>query len=421
MIEFLQKIDGRWYISLWVVAQTLAFALVMPRRPHFARRAVTCEILLLWALRGILLVQTHVLSAPLIIRTVICLLCTAVLCICCQTNLRQAGYASIWINMTQQALANISSAGFIALNAQQSLVGSYGRYTLLWILIAAPLVYLLAKTLFAEEYQIGRRHMAIVASLYITFETVQGVPDIKIDRGYLGANYQFVIMTGLCLLTALYLIHTLFTKKQTREALEMANALRRHQQENYELAKKNIALINRRCHTLKMQLAELKNAQSSKERERSMDKLGEAIEIYDSMLHSDNDVVDMVLAESSLYRQEHGIQLHCVSDGGQLAFLDAVDLYTLFSLMLNNAVKYVESLPDRELRQIDVSIYKKQGFVIIETNCPLPGAIAFDAAAVQRDAQELRYILQKYSAEYYIKNEHGSVAQRYLFPVHTIA
>ena len=69
-------------------------------------------------------------------------------------------------------------------------------------------------------------------------------------------------MNSICLLVAMYLVHTLFVKRQAEAKLAAANALRQHQREQYETARRHVALINHRCHELKVQLASLQQARN---------------------------------------------------------------------------------------------------------------------------------------------------------------
>lgn len=413
--------DGRYYVSLWVVMQVLAFGWCMPRKNRFFLRLLPAALLLFLAGRQLLLVQSYVLSVPLVIRTVMGAMSALLLLWTTNATPAQALYGGIWAMMTQQTVQNASS---VLLNdlLGRGIVPHYGLYLFGWM--AATLLVTwrcLAKPLFGSSYRVGQRHLAFAAVLFAEFELVQGVPDIKISidgSPGLGQNYQFVLMNGVCLLVALYLVHTLFVKRQAEAELALANALRRSQKERYETAKRNVALINRRCHELKVQLADLRRARTSGEQQQCLDRLSEAVEIYDSSLTTGHDVLDMILAEQSLYCREQGIAVHCVADGAQLRFMEDADLYTLCTGMLQQAVGQARDLPDSGLRELDLQVYRRQGVVVLETAVVRPGGAERPAPVLP---EEISDILHKYGAELFFSAEHGCAVVRCLFPAPTSA
>lgn len=127
-----------------------------------------------------------------------------------------------------------------------------------------------------------------------------------------------------------------------------------------------MALINRRCHEWKVRLADLRRARASGEQQQRLDRLSEAVEIYDSSLTTGHDVLDRILAEQSLYCREQGIAVHCVADGAQLQFMKEADLYTLCTGMLQQAFGQARDLPDSGQRELDLQVYHRQGVVMLE-------------------------------------------------------
>lgn len=409
-------LDGRYYISLWVVLQLLILLWPLPHRHHVRLRMAVGGLVLLLIGRGLLLLQSYVISVPLLIRTLMGAAAALLALFCCQVRPLQAAYAAIWATMTQQTLQNASSV-LLNLLREAGIQIPYWLYLLCWMAVTLPLGYhLLGRPLFGGGYMPGRRHLAVVAALFVEFELVQGVPDIKIlqdGASGLGQNYQFILMNGICLLVAMYLVHTVFVKRQTEAELAVANALRQSQKERYETAKRNVALINHRCHELKMQLASLRRARTASEQQQCLTRLSEAVDIYDSRLATGNDVLDMVLAEQGLYCRERGVQLHCVADGAQLNFLEDADLYVLCTGILQQAIGQTAALPDPQQRELDVAVYRRQGMVVLETAGMLPAGAVPAAPALP---QGLDGILQKYDAGLFAGVEHGSAVLRCLIP-----
>lgn len=417
MIEELLHLDGRYYVSLWIVLQVLAFQHPLPHRSNYLLRIILSGLALLITGRVLLLMQSYVLSVPLVIRLLIGGAAVILTLFCTGARPEQAAYAAIWAMMTQQTLQNASS---VLLNWlwEQGWMPHYGAYLLCWMLLSQPVIYCFAaRSLFGGEYTVGRRHLTTVTVLFVEFELVQGVPDIKIapEQSGLGENYQFVLMNSICLLVAMYLVHTLFVKRQAEAKLAAANALRQHQREQYETARRHVALINHRCHELKVQLASLQQARTAGEQQQYLTRLSEAVDIYDSRLVTGNDVLDMFLAEQGLYCREHGIHLHCVADGKLLAFVDAADLYALATGILRQALEQIEILPNAQ-RELDLTVYCRQGLAIMEAAWMMPDGTEQRGPLCR--PERITDILQKYGAELFSGMEHGCAVLRCLIPVH---
>ena len=419
MMQMLGALEGRWLVSLCIVLQTVIFLLPLTRRRYFFLRLLLGCGALLWGAWGLLRLQSYFLQVPLVIRTLLCVVVAGVVLFCCSVPVIQAFYTAIWVTMTQQTIQNLWNALFVFLRTE------YQADNRLWYgivgvtLLSLPLIYWgIARVLAGEEYAMSRGHFLVVVVLYAAFEVVQGTSEINITQAglTLGENYQFILMNGICLLIAVYLVHTLFTKREARAQLALATALRQYQQEHYEQAKTHIALINRRCHQLKVQLARLQRAQSTAEKNLYMEELVQAIDLYDAGVDTGNDTLNMILGESGLRCREYGIQLQCVADGALLSFITAADLYVLFSNLMEKAISCVKEQEDRELRQIDVALYQKKGIAVVEVHCPLEGEIS-QLREEQEMSHKLGSVLRRYEAACHVDARNGTISQCCLIPV----
>lgn len=133
----------------------------------------------------------------------------------------------------------------------------------------------------------------------------------------------------------------------------------------YELTKKNVDLINRKCHDLKHQISALKFA-GEESREAYIAEMERSLQMYDSTVESGSEVLDTVLTEKSLYCEQHQISMTCVADGSRLSFMDAVDIYTIFGNALDNAIESVSREEDAQKRLICVSVWEKSGLLMVE-------------------------------------------------------
>ena len=101
--------DGRYYVSLWMVAQVLVFGCCLPHRSRFWLRMLPASIFLFPVGRQLLLIQSFVISVPLFIRTLMGILAAILMLWTTTATPAQVLYASLWAMMTQQTLQNASS------------------------------------------------------------------------------------------------------------------------------------------------------------------------------------------------------------------------------------------------------------------------------------------------------------------------
>ena len=158
-------------------------------------------------------------------------------------------------------------------------------------------------------------------------------------------------------------------KQKTQQALQL-------KADYYAISKENIALINAKCHYMRHQLRYLNPAEESSERYRQ--QIEEIINVYDGIVKTENEALNVVLTEKSLLCSKRNIRISCMADGAALAFLDDMDIYSLFGNLLDNAIESVEKLSDPEKRVIDLSVTRKNGFVFIQVMNFFEGELQFD-------------------------------------------
>ena len=73
-----------------------------------------------------------------------------------------------------------------------------------------------------------------------------------------------------------------------------------------------------------------------------------------------------------MYCVRHGIELTCVADGAKLAFMDVMDICTIFGNLLDNAIECELGIQDKKKRLIHLAVYTKKDFLVIqcENYCP---------------------------------------------------
>ena len=140
----------------------------------------------------------------------------------------------------------------------------------------------------------------------------------------------------------------------------------------YEMSKENVELINVKCHDLKKQIRALRTASGEVDKD-ALREIEQAVNIYDGAVKTGSDVLDVILAEKSLYCEKHGIKLTCIADGAKLDFMSKPDIYSLFENAISNAVEAVSKTEDKSARFVRLRITEagKLLSVHVENHCPV--------------------------------------------------
>ena len=82
----------------------------------------------------------------------------------------------------------------------------------------------------------------------------------------------------------------------------------------------------------------------------------------------------MLTREALICGQNH-IELSVVADGKLLSFIKSVDLYTMLSNILDNAIEANLHIKDESRRSIHLSVHEKKGLILLQCENPYAGAI----------------------------------------------
>ena len=133
------------------------------------------------------------------------------------------------------------------------------------------------------------------------------------------------LVTGqLYFLTLLYFQTELFKKSAMEKEMNALNLLYERQRQQYQVARQNVQIINKRCHELKVQIADLRKLSPEAVPQERIEEAERAARLYDANCNTGNEVLDVVLTEKSLLCESRGIQLNAVANGSCLGFIEAV-------------------------------------------------------------------------------------------------
>lgn len=184
------------------------------------------------------------------------------------------------------------------------------------------------------------------------------------------------------------------------------------EQKQYRLVKENIDAINIKCHDLKHQIRSLR--ETGQVDPAYLDDLERSISIYNSAVHTGNETLDIVLTDKRLHCATHGIQFTCIAEGGRMAFMETMDIFSLFGNILDNAIECEAKLPP-EARFIHLSVRAVNRLLFIHAENHFEGTLELrDGIPLTTKADKdyhgygmlsIRRIVEKYSGNFEISAE----------------
>lgn len=183
------------------------------------------------------------------------------------------------------------------------------------------------------------------------------------------------------------------------------------------MARQNVQIINKRCHELKVQIANLRKLSPEAVPPERIDEAERAARLYDANRNTGNEVLDVVLTEKSLLCESRGIQLNAVANGSCLGFFEAGDLYALFANALDHAVESAVQVSRPECRVIDLLVCVRQGFVVVNIISPLRPPEQQASRSAQYELKVIRRIVQKYKGTLTLEEQGEFFAEKIIFPL----
>ena len=330
---------------------------------------------------SILLIVSSIFLPDHIIFQAAChfLICVLGVCFCAAVPEGDAIYCAAWAVITQQVAYEIT----YILGVQFQV--TYPLFLAVGMLLIFVTVYVLAGLTIVRYmpedgvYHVGPRQLASALFLLVVFELLFGFLREEDHFGGSETLYTWNVLLIQCYcVMILYLQNTLFKKSAMKQELDTLNQLWHQQKAQYELSRENIALINHKCHDLKHQIAAMRAITSSDEREKYLREVEDSVQIYDSIVKTGNEVLDTVLTEKSLICAAGNIKINCIADGRRMDILDPVDLYTVFGNAVDNAIESVKHLENQEMRMIDVLVYVRKQFLMINIMNPIGSRLDFE-------------------------------------------
>ncbi|MGN0975607.1 MAG: hypothetical protein ACI4OL_06360 [Gemmiger sp.] len=347
----------------------LAFTAPLRRRPHYLLRALAAGIFL-W----LTMIPTVRLHPNFLWMLWFLIYACQVIAIRVLTPMGMVGsaYCAVWSTMLTQLAAELGILLWYFLQPQGwTNVQMIALIFLETGLLQAVISLTVARSMPTDgAYKPGPRQYGSAVALggiyCIQFEMIVRM---LLNGQMVGYTAVSNMLLQLYCLTLLYLQTELFKKSAMEKELSVLNALSDRQREQYAAARRSVALINKKCHELKVQIAALEKLLPEGEARQTLNEAREVIAKYDAYYSTGNESLDVVLSEKKMDCECRGIQLNCIADGACIGFIAPADLYVLFSNLLDEAMEAAErESPARRL--LDLLVCRTQGVVVIRLTQP---------------------------------------------------
>lgn len=213
--------------------------------------------------------------------------------------------------------------------------------------------------------EVAKMNSGSTVVLFIT-TLIVAVAARAISASYVNESTMLYVLMSICDIFCCIIIlfvQFLLTKKMLEKRdSDTILQLQDMQLKQYEFTKENIDIINLKCHDLKHQILALKNRENIDK--EYLKKLSDSMTLYDSVISTGNDALDIVITDKNLFCVNNDITLTVIVEKDVLSFMAVSDIYSFFGNALDNAIEYVMTLPP-EKRFIKLNIKKTGNLVVI--------------------------------------------------------
>lgn len=241
----------------------------------------------------------------------------------------------------------------------------------------------------------------------------------SLDYFYAHLLIFFCDVLSLMMMFGLYRQQSMAVDKAVLEQLLMKS------KEQYEISKKNMDVINMKCHDLRYRLDGL-NVKDQSDKE-SIEEIRQAINIYDNIAKTGFPPLDVVLSDRILACEKDSISFTYLVKIEKLSLFSTTDLVALFGNLIDNAIEAERKIEDEKRRVISLKVTNNNAFLGIHienyTNTKatfqngLPVSDKGDDTLHGYGSKSVRYIAEKYKGHAVFKQENNLFIVDILIPL----
>ncbi|MCR5396074.1 MAG: ATP-binding protein [Lachnospiraceae bacterium] len=247
---------------------------------------------------------------------------------------------------------------------------------IVYIVVYGLIYYFIIRSMKTQENLPVKEKYLFVIVMLVVVVGLSELRDYYAAESVMLAIISRVFSIICCLFILLVLTGTLLNASMNEE-IETLKLLRKMELQHYQKNKENVDLINVKCHDLKRQISVLEKTGSAITKEE-LERLKKSVDMYDAFVSTENDVLDTILTEKSLYCKEHHIRMTCVADGEKMSFLSPENICAIFGNAIDNAIEATAKVEDEENRLISLKVFERREMLIIELENTYNGEIEME-------------------------------------------
>ncbi len=274
-----------------------------------------------------------------------------------ETSIAYACFSESALGLTHFLARQIGSLIVISLNNAFSTINEY--YNLLIELLSFGIVIAFTQRFFISRYQekidkIGLKDLLFFSIFFSVVSLAMEAIEIYIQVTTTSYIMMLIICEVFYGLMMFLICYSLLNQGESEDEIAVIKQIWVEDRKHYEIQKENMEMINIKVHDLKHRIEDIKT--TGIVNEKIVNQLEESADIYQSIVQTGNEVLDVILSSVSLRCQKNKIVLTCMTDGKAIAFMDTQDIYSLFGNMLDNALDYESKITDPTKRFISLTI-----------------------------------------------------------------
>lgn len=445
-----------WYKGMFaaeLICAEIVTMLRLKRRSYFPLRAVFAVVLCIGLAYAVPVVEYSVISSTLTFLVIFCFTIFAA-AFCFKESMVSVVFCAIAGYTVQHIAYTVFDLSIVLMGVSGAStdVGSHsGLFNFMPLVTGSgqnfangnPFIFALYAFIFGMTYWLSfhfvdpklrgkdsislkSKAMFVLVVIILCFDTIFS----SVITYYSNSDRNDVYLTMLylynifCCLLSMYLQFSVALRTKLENDLNAVNRLWKQQKQQYELSKENINLINMKCHDLKHQIRTIVGNRGKVNGE-AVREIEELISIYDSEVKTENEALDVILTEKSLYCNSRHIKFSCIADGSKLNFISETDIYSLFGNLIDNAVEAVAEL-EEDKKIIGLNVREKDGFVSVnihnfyakqpEFDGKLPRTTKTDREMHGYGMKSVQMLCEKYGGEMTISAKHNVFNVNIVFP-----
>ncbi len=410
-----------WDIFMAFLLATVPFIFRCNRRPHFVRRAVICLV----PIRLLCLLFAYTYGGNIGVEAFYSgILITMMICgllYCFEERLSNvlfyfsAGFATWYIS--DRLFLVVASICRLNSSLVPYFVERTPSHILLYISCFCVVYLFIYFTVGKKMHALGDSEIPMQNALLFLLLDSMLTPIFYFESGAISQHNLFfynLLNVGEIIFYIFMLLLQVQMLAAAKDRLEIGTMkkLWAEEQKQYQLVKENIDAINIKCHDLKHQIRNLRT--TGQVDPAYLDDLEKSVSIYNSAVRTGNETLDIVLTDKRLHCATHEIQFTCIADGGGVAFMETIDIFSLFGNILDNAIECESNLPP-DTRFIHLSVRTVNRMLTIHVENHFEDSLQFrDGLPVTTKADKdshgygmmsVRHIVEKYNGSFSISTQ----------------